>query len=44
MWNQTGSARAMESEAGLKAIKVMIQQSTPVEFIEADGDDTCCSI
>ena len=34
----------MISEAGLKAIKFMIQQGTPVEIIERDGDNTCCSI
>ena len=30
----------MESEAGLKAIKEMIQHGTPVEIIEGDGDNT----
>lgn len=40
MWNHKGSARAMESEAGLQAIKDMIQQGTPVGIIEGDGDNT----
>lgn len=40
MWNHEGSARAMESEAGLQAIKDMIQQGTPVGIIEGDGDNT----
>lgn len=40
VWNHTGSARAMESEAGLRDIKDMIQQGTPVEIIEGDGDNT----
>lgn len=30
----------MESEAGLKAIKDMIQQRTPVGIIEGDGNNT----
>lgn len=30
----------MESEAGLQAIKDMIQQGTPVGIIEDDGDNT----
>lgn len=30
----------MESEAGLQAIKDMIQQGTPVGIIEGDGDNT----
>lgn len=40
VWNHKGSARAMESEAGLQAIKDMIQQGTPVGIIEGDGDNT----
>lgn len=40
VWNHRGSARAMESEAGLQAIKDMIQQGTPVGIIEGDGDNT----
>lgn len=40
VWNHRGSARAMESEAGLKAIKDMIQEGTPVDVIEGDGDNT----
>lgn len=40
VWNHNGSARMMESEAGLLALKEMSSQGTPVEIIEGDGDNT----
>ena len=40
VWNHNGSARSMESQAGLEALKSMSDQGTPVQVIEGDGDNT----
>lgn len=36
VWNHKGSAKMMESEIGLLALKEMSSQGTPVEIIEGD--------
>lgn len=38
--NHNGSARSMESSTGLKGVKELIDEGTPVEYIEGDGDNT----
>eukprot|EP00105_Crassostrea_gigas_P044429 XP_019928577.1 PREDICTED: uncharacterized protein LOC109620466 [Crassostrea gigas] len=38
--NHGGSARSMESSTGLKGVKELIDEGTPVEYIEGDGDNT----
>lgn len=40
VWNHRGSARLLESRAGLEAIKEMMQHGTPVKVIEGDGNNT----
>ncbi|CAG2185916.1 unnamed protein product [Mytilus edulis] len=40
VWNHRGSARLMESQAGMQAVKELLEQGTPVKTIEGDGDNT----
>ncbi|XP_076088707.1 uncharacterized protein LOC143059102 isoform X2 [Mytilus galloprovincialis] len=40
VWNHRGSARLMESQAGLEAVREMMEQGTPIKTIEGDGDNT----
>ena len=44
VWNHHASAKMMESEAGLQAVKEMAAQGTPIEIIEGDGDNTLISL
>lgn len=41
--NHTGSARAMEATSGVKGVKELFEEGTPVEFLEGDGDNTLIS-
>ncbi|KAH3778820.1 hypothetical protein DPMN_180292 [Dreissena polymorpha] len=41
--NHTGSARAMEATSGVKGVKELSEQGTPVEYLEGDGDNTLIS-
>ena len=38
--NHSGSARLMESVSGTQGIKELIEEGTPVEYLEGDGDNT----
>ncbi|VDI43935.1 Hypothetical predicted protein [Mytilus galloprovincialis] len=38
--NHRGSARLMESQAGIEAVREMMEQGTPIKTIEGDGDNT----
>ena len=38
--NHTGSARMMESTGGVKGVRELIEEGTPVEYLEGDGDNT----
>ncbi|XP_062590600.1 uncharacterized protein LOC134252182 [Saccostrea cucullata] len=38
--NHHGSARSMKSSTGIRGMKELIDEGTPVEYIEGDGDNT----
>lgn len=38
--NHRGSARSIESEAGLQAVRQLYQAGTPVDILEGDGDSS----
>ena len=40
VFNHVGSARLMESASAVKGVKDLIDEGTPVEIIEGDGDNT----
>ncbi|XP_053392723.1 uncharacterized protein LOC123542269 isoform X2 [Mercenaria mercenaria] len=41
--NHTGSARAMEATSGVKGVHELLEEGTPVEYLEGDGDNTLIS-
>lgn len=40
VFNHSDSARMMETSSGVQGIKELAKSGTPVEYIEADGDNT----
>ncbi|XP_053400902.1 uncharacterized protein LOC128557554 isoform X2 [Mercenaria mercenaria] len=38
--NHTGSARSMEAASGLKGVRELFSEGTPIEYLEGDGDNT----
>lgn len=41
--NHSGSARLMESTSGVTGVKEFLEEGTPIEYVEGDGDNTLIS-
>lgn len=41
--NNIGSARSMEATSGVKGVQELINEGTPIDYLEGDGDNTLIS-